>query len=280
MKTGWGEGPDEQASEPQAAPGGFAGFILANRADPGQGRTLGEVLTRYAQAPGRADPEPYDDDDHQAAMVTRGYRPGLSLDLSQKLADTMGELQAEREKIERGKRRADQIRRMHEHGQISAWQIPDALGDQGDEGRVALLERRAGRLRQQLGDAQAMIAPPQARQADPLEAASRNAQQIFRELTRAKFEAAQAGRPAPRPFASRSRGGDAVRSEHCVWCTQEGLDDETAFLLHSDPERPLPVTTPELAAEQTETDRLMRLGYSAETAQYAATPSGGGMAVR
>ena len=79
-------------------------------------------------------------------------------------------------------------------------------GDDGDEGRVAMLERRAESLRRQMGDAQNMIAPPQARNLDPVEAASRAAHETFRQATRAAWKAAQADRPAPRPFGSVSRG--------------------------------------------------------------------------
>src|SRR6185437_202782 len=84
-------------------------------------------------------------------------------------------------------------------------------GDDGDASRVAMLERRAESLRRQIAEAQDMIAPPQARDLDPVEAASRAAHEVFREVTRAAWEAAQSGtaRPAPRerpPFGSVSRG--------------------------------------------------------------------------
>jgi hypothetical protein len=272
-RTGWlgnDDEPDGGFPEPGAV-GGFTGFILAHKADPAAPSTLEQVLARAAQAPERGVPEPYDDDDRQAAMVMRGYRPGLSWDLSQKLADTVAELEGEWEKVERGQRRSAQVMRMHAAGQITAFQIPDALGDEGDEGRVARLERRADSLRRQIADMSAMIAPQQQRALDPLEAASRHGRQVLAEVTRELAAAAQPRRPERRPFVSRGR--DAVRSEHCVWCTQEGLDDETAFLLHSDPERPLPVTTPEQAAQeaaQEESDRLVRQGFSRETADYAA----------
>ena len=79
-------------------------------------------------------------------------------------------------------------------------------GDFGDQAVVERLERRADGLRRQIGEAQAMIAPPQQRDSDPLEAASRHAHQVFAEVTRQRFAEAQAGRPEPRPFASVSRG--------------------------------------------------------------------------
>ena len=66
------------SEEPEQAPvGGFAGFILANRAAPGAGSSLGQVFARAAQARDR-EPEPVDPDDRMAAMVTRGYRPGAA----------------------------------------------------------------------------------------------------------------------------------------------------------------------------------------------------------
>jgi len=43
-----------------------------------------------------------DPDQRAAAFVTRGYQPGLLNELSQRLGDTVAELEAEREKIEKG----------------------------------------------------------------------------------------------------------------------------------------------------------------------------------
>jgi hypothetical protein len=48
-------------------------------------------------------------------------------------------------------------------------------GDDGDESRVAMLERQAQSLRRQIAEAQAMIAPPQQRDLDPVEAAASRA---------------------------------------------------------------------------------------------------------
>jgi len=95
-------------------------------------------------------------------------------------------------------------------------------GDDGDESRVAMLERRAQSLGRQLAEAQNLISPPQARDVDAVEAASRAAHEVFREVTRAAWEAAQSGtaRPAPRPFGSVSRGRSTehVPDGYCWVC--------------------------------------------------------------
>ena len=83
------------------------------------------------------------------------------------------------------------------------------------------------------------------------------AKQALAEERVERMLAAAAARPAGRPKAevSRSRGAVAHRSEHCVWCTEQNVSDEDSYLLHSDPELAVPVTTPEQAAAE-------RSGYS------------------
>jgi hypothetical protein len=90
----------------------------------------------------------------------------------------------------------------------------------------------------------------------------------------------------PRPCVDHRNdgpGADAVRSEHCIHCTEAGVDDETAFLLHSDPQFPIPVTPPQQAAGaqrreagpdgyEREVARLVDAGYSPATAKLGATP--------
>ena len=65
-------------------------------------------------------------------------------------------------------------------------------------------------------------------------------------------------------------------------CTDQGVSDQDSYLLHSDPELNVPVTLPGTQAEadrrQAEADRLIALGYTAETARLASY--GAGMAVR
>jgi hypothetical protein len=155
-----------------------------------------------------------DPDERAANLVARGYSPGLLNDLSQRLGDTVAELEAEREKVERGARRQEIAGREHAAGRADVWQMQRMLdGDFGDQAVVDRLERRADGLRRQIAEAQEMIAPPQQRKTDPLEAASRHAHQVFVEVTRARMAEAEARRPEPRPFASVSRGAGAS-NEH------------------------------------------------------------------
>jgi hypothetical protein len=153
-----------------------------------------------------------DPDERAANLVSRGYTPGLASQLAQRLGDTMAEIETENAKIEKAARRAQFAAREHAAGRADVSRMLAMMdGDEGDEGRVAMLERRAGSLRRQIAEAQDMIAAPQQRETDPLEAASRAAHEVFREVTRAAWEAAQSGtaRPAPRerpPFGSVSRG--------------------------------------------------------------------------
>jgi hypothetical protein len=222
--TGWiSEEPGE------TRPVGFADFIMKNRRPAGEGHTLEQALARAAR-PDKP-PEPYDDDDRQAALLTRGYSPGLIFQLSQQLADTVAELEAEREKIERGARRQEIAGREHAAGRADVWQMQRMLdGDFGDQATVERLERRADGLRRQIAEAQAAIAPPERRTPDPLEAASRHAHEVFVEVTRAAMAEAQAGVRAPRPFASVSRGAGAS-TEHTgddCWVCAEGRRRDAA----------------------------------------------------
>jgi len=242
MRTGW-IGEDEDEAPVQQ---GFTAFMSGHRQDPAEGRTLDQVLAR-AMRPAKPAEAP-DLDEKAANMMARGYAPGQLSHLSSRLAETQAELQAEREKIERNQRRQERIQRDHQAGRITVADIMRMDLDEGDPGRVAQLERRAASLQRQLQDVSAVIAPSREQLADPLEQASRHAHREFVEATRPMMADAQAGRPAPRarrPFGSISRGdGIAVRSEQCVHCTEAGVDDETAFLLHSDPDLNVPVTPP------------------------------------
>jgi hypothetical protein len=204
ITTGWlTEEPDEVPAMPvtqmmlgrqQHRAGPLETALARSRADE-----IREAREAAANAP--------DPDERAANFVARGYSPGLLNDLSQRLGDTVAELEAEREKISRGARRQEIAAREHAAGRADVWQMQRMLdGDFGDQAVVDRLERRADGLRRQIAEAQAMIAPPQQRDSDPLEAASRHAHQVFAELTRQRFAEAQAGRPEPRPFASVSRG--------------------------------------------------------------------------
>jgi hypothetical protein len=82
---------------------------------------------------------------------------------------------------------------------------------------------------------------------DPMEQAQRRAHQAFTEHTRELVASRAAGAPrqvrSRRPFV-----GEVSRSESCQWCIDQNVSDEDSYLLHSDPELAVPVTTPEQAA--------------------------------
>ena len=171
--------------------GGFAGFIENMR---GGDEDRPDPLERARLAADKP-AEPYDDDERQAALLSRRYEPGRVFDLSRRLADTETELAAELELIEKGEKRAEQVRRMHEHGQIHALDIPAYLGDEGDVAKVGRLERRAEGLRRQIAEAQEMISPQQQREPDPFAAGAKRAHQAFADATRSMM--AEAADPAP-----------------------------------------------------------------------------------
>jgi hypothetical protein len=262
MMTGWtGEPEAERPAMPTTS-------FLLDMHDRRAG-VLETSLARAAAAEAREDREAAasapDPDERAAQLVTRGLRPGMISDLGQRLADAEGELAAEREKIAKGERVAARVRGMLERGQLGGLEASRMMdGDFGDEHRAEQLERRADRLRQQLAAAQTMIAPQREQPADPLEAATRTAHDVFREVTRQRMAEAQAGtaRREPRPFGYASRAGAAVRSEMCVHCTADGVSDELSYLLHSDPELNVPVTPPEMTdAELAEFGRQVGIPY-------------------
>lgn len=210
--TGWlGEAPDEVPPMPVTE------MLLARqqrRAGPLEtalARSAANDIREAREAAANA-PDP---DERAASFVARGYQPGLLYELSQRLGDTTAELEAERGKLEKAARRAQFAAREHAAGRADVSRMLSMMdGDDGDESRVAMLERRAESLRRQIAEAQDMIAAPQQRDLGPVEAASRAAHEVFREVTRAAWEAAQSGtaRPAPRerpPFGSVSRGRSA-----------------------------------------------------------------------
>jgi len=117
------------------------------------------------------------------------------------------------------------------------------------------LNRAAGQLAHWSGAADEVMATARrsAVSDDPLEQAQRRAHQAFAEITRAKVAERESGRPQPRrerrPFASR---GSVTRSECCQWCIDQNVNDEDSYLLHSDPELAVPITTPEQATAKAE----------------------------
>jgi hypothetical protein len=141
-----------------------------------------------------------------------------------RLGDTMAEIAGEEDKLERSARRQERIHRDHAAGRITAFDIARMQAadiDEGDPAKLDGLRRRADHLRQQIGEAQEAISPPQARPLDGVESASRHAHQVFTEVTRARMAEAQAARPEPRPFASRGAGGDAEHTgPDCEVCAE------------------------------------------------------------
>jgi len=213
--TGWlGEAPDEVPPMPVTE------MMLAR-----QQRRAGPLETALARSAANdirdareAAANAPDPGERAANLVSRGYTPGLASQLAQRLGDTMAEIEAENAKIEKGKRRQEHLHRAHAAGQITAWDIVRGQDfDEGDPGRVEMLERRADDLRRQIKDAQAAIAPPERRTPDPLEAASRHAHQVFVEATRARMAEAQEQsrcRPEPRPFAGRGAATEPEPDGH------------------------------------------------------------------
>jgi hypothetical protein len=240
-RTGWtGEPPEGSAP---AMP--LTERLLGMRGEPD---VLGTSLARPRAAEARqvreeaaAAPDP---DERAANLVIRGYAPGMISQLSQRLADTVAEIAAEEDKIEKAAKRAERTRRMHERGQIDAAGVAQRWRDtdEGDSRTVARLTRRAESLRRQIAEASEVIAPRAQRPADPFEQAAQRAHAAFAESVREKMAAAEAGRPGSRPFASVSRGvGDGhFDVPECGDCVAVGATAEESLLIHQDPQ-PLPV---------------------------------------
>ena len=172
-----------------------------------------------------------DPDERASIFVTRGYTPGLISQLSQRLGDTESELAAERDKLEKAARRAQFAAREHAAGRADVSRMLSMMdGDDGDESRIAVLERRVQSLGRQLAEAQNLISPPPARDLDPVEQASRAAHEVFREVTRARWAEAQSGtaRPAPRPFDSVSRGRSTEHTGPDCWVCAEAAKRDAA----------------------------------------------------
>jgi hypothetical protein len=108
----------------------------------------------------------------------------------------------------------------------------------------------------QVEELQANVARRSSAEIDVL-APAKAAHMEFVSATRAAIAAMEAGKPRQvtrHPFVSR---GNAVRSECCTWCTKFEVPDEHSFLLHSDPEKRVPVTPPG-TVPQAEQERQVR----------------------
>jgi hypothetical protein len=225
VATGW-IGGEEPAAAGAALP--VTNLMLSMR-QRAPGGVLENALARSRAAEAREARDEAaaarDPDEHAANLITRGYSPGLLSQLSQRLGDTVAELADEKDKLAKAARRQEWAAREHAAGRVDVFRMQAMMdGDDGDEGQVRLLERRAESLRRQMAEAQEMIAPPLRREEDPLEAATRRAHKAFAEVTRARMAEAEARRPAPRPFASASRG-DGRSTEHTgddCWVCAEG----------------------------------------------------------
>jgi hypothetical protein len=227
--TGWmgAEEPDEVPAMPLTE-------LLLDRQQHRAG-PLETALARSAaddrRAAREAEASRHDPDEFAAGLVARGYSPGQISQLCMRLADTEAELAAEEDLLQKAARRAQFAAREHAAGRADVSRMLAMMdGEEGDEGRVAMLERRAGSLRRQIAEAQAMIAPPQRREMDGVEAASRAAHEVFREVTRARLAEAQARAPERRPFAgsvSRGRSTEHVADGPC-WVCEQGRERDAA----------------------------------------------------
>jgi len=255
--TGWtGVAPAEEA--PGMPVTGFAGFIGSMRGGP---EDRPDPLTRALYAPEPRAPEPRDPDEIAANMMVRGYAAGSVSDLAQRYADKRAELAGELEKIGKGERVAARVRGMLERGQIGGLEAARMMdGDFGDAHRAEQLQRQCENLGRQIADVSAMIAPQQQRAPDPVESASRSAQQLLAGVTRGRAAAAPARGPERRPFTS--RGQDAVRSElECVYCVQNDVSHESSVLLHLDPESKVPITTAQQLEQLQQAEQAARHAY-------------------
>src|SRR5690348_16684439 len=182
--TGWlGEAPDEVPPMPVTE------MLLARqerRAGPLETALARSAASDIREAREAAANAP-DPDERAANFVARGYRPGLLNELAQRLGDTVAELEAEREKIEKAARRSEIAFREHAAGRVDVFRMRAMMdGDEGDEGRVRVLERRAEGLRRQVAEAQEMIAQPRARDLDSVEAAVSRARAAGTEVLRSR----------------------------------------------------------------------------------------------
>jgi hypothetical protein len=229
----WTPEPEDTAAA-AAAPGGFAQVFSQVRPDPGEGKTLEQVLGR-ALRPDR--PEvPRDQDEAVANLLARGYVPGQVSDLARQLAEVETELAAEEEKIERGHKRAERIMRDHQAGKITAFDIARMQDfDEGDASRAVKLARRRERLRAQLEEVSQRITPAPVLD-DPFTSARRAAHAAFTAASWEAIRAVQEGRapaPGPRPFAGPGGGG----APDCAECQAAGATRSESAAIHAEARR-------------------------------------------
>src|SRR5262249_39314536 len=130
--------------------------------------------------------------------------PGQISELSMKLADTLAEAAAEREKIERSARRQERVQRDHLAGKITAFYIARMDFDEGDVARAQKLDRRAARVREHTAGAAAAITPQRQEEAAPMAGAvarARDAHGEFVMATRAALAGSAARRRGSGPLS-------------------------------------------------------------------------------
>jgi hypothetical protein len=225
MQTGW----ISDGSETPAA-GGFAGFLLGARGEPGPVDPLERARLAVDKPDIQSDP-----DEVAADLVTRGYRPGLASQLAMQLADTEAELAGERKKIEDARLRMERRASDHAAGRITVFDImameaaEDVSPRGGDAARAGMLERRAESLRAQMRETAELMVPQELRRKDAFEQATARAQSVVAQVAeqrrlddeaeaRARTQMAaeraafRAARRESRPFAGRSAAAEDAGS--------------------------------------------------------------------
>jgi hypothetical protein len=144
--------------------------------------------------------------------------------------------------------------------EASAGAIRDEVRDL--EGRLDEARGRLHRAAEQVVDYRAaadqiMVASVRRSSAPDLLAPAKKALADKRVERMLAERSARPRQQASRPFAS--RGAVIRRSEQCVWCVEQNVSDHESYLLHSDPEFNVPVTTPGQAAQA---ERRGHVGYA------------------
>ena len=216
-------------SEPETAPRMPLTELLLGRRE----RRAGPLETALArsraedlvQARDEAAAAP-DQDERAANLIARGLTPGMVSQLSQRLGDVQAELEDEQAKLDKAARRAEIASREHAAGRVDVLRMLAMMdGDDGDEGRVRVLERRAESLKRQIAEAQEAISPPQARPLDGVESATRHARRTLAEVSRSQLaEARERSRPPERPPFDGSSVSRGRSTEHtgpdCQVCAE------------------------------------------------------------
>ena len=129
-----------------------------------------------------------------------------------------------------------------------------AYTDADDECRELAAQLERAQAKRGRAEANVAFFAERAQQANQLATRSASAdllspaREALADAAAARVERMLAAASVSRPKElSRSRGDAVRRSEHCVHCINDGVDDETSYLLHLDPELDVPVTTPEQA---------------------------------